>query len=329
VDVGDFMLTPVGVSGATIANVSGSDATYSVRVNTGSGNGTLRLDVRATANIADLAGNLLGNLPFPGNEFYTIRKMPASGAGMYDDSRPEWVYSPGWTTKTASNAVGGTIHSSSTEGSTAAFLFRGPAFFTLFYRMGPQRGTFEVWVDGVKHKTINAYRATAVWQTKYTSPAFTTAGDHEVVVKNISPTGTYIDVDAIEITLTPTPAGVGIYDDIDVQWIYSSGWTTKTGSTGPLDGTFHLTSTRGATATFVFQAPARFTLYYRTGPSRGTFAVWVDGVKIATINAYNATTVWQQTYISPEYTDGRAHTVVIRNNSPIGKYIDVDAIQIE
>ena len=45
VDVSDFVLTATGTAGGTIASISGSGTTYTVTVNTLSGDGTLRLDL--------------------------------------------------------------------------------------------------------------------------------------------------------------------------------------------------------------------------------------------------------------------------------------------
>ena len=59
VDAGDFSLTTVGVAGTSITNVSGSGATYTVTVDSGSGDGTIRLDVAANGTIVDPAGNAL------------------------------------------------------------------------------------------------------------------------------------------------------------------------------------------------------------------------------------------------------------------------------
>src|SRR6185369_2018366 len=79
VDVNDFALTTTGVSGASITGVSGSGAIYTVTVNTGSGNGTIRLDVVDDDSIVDIADNPLGgvgvgNGSFTGGESYTILK---------------------------------------------------------------------------------------------------------------------------------------------------------------------------------------------------------------------------------------------------------------
>jgi hypothetical protein len=70
VDVNDFALTVTGISGASVTGVSGSGAVYTVTVSTGTGDGTLRLDIPNTATITDLAGNALSGLPFTGGETY-------------------------------------------------------------------------------------------------------------------------------------------------------------------------------------------------------------------------------------------------------------------
>src|SRR5207244_562155 len=60
VDAGDFALTTGGTSGASIASLSGSGASYTVTVATGTGDGAIRLDLIDDDSIADAAGNVLG-----------------------------------------------------------------------------------------------------------------------------------------------------------------------------------------------------------------------------------------------------------------------------
>ena len=74
VDATDFTLMATGISGAAVSGVSGAGSVYTVTVNTGSGNGTIRLDVPASASITDLALNPLASLPYNGGETYTITK---------------------------------------------------------------------------------------------------------------------------------------------------------------------------------------------------------------------------------------------------------------
>ncbi|MBI5825074.1 MAG: DNRLRE domain-containing protein [Chloroflexi bacterium] len=74
VDTGDFTLTTSGVSGAAVSGVSGTGSSYTVTVSTGTGNGTIRLDVPASATITDLSSNPLSGLPFTSGETYDIEK---------------------------------------------------------------------------------------------------------------------------------------------------------------------------------------------------------------------------------------------------------------
>jgi len=76
----DFTLTKTGnVSGASVTGVSGSGTIYTVTVNTGLGNGTLRLDVADNNSIIDLDSNPLGGVAvgdgnFTSGETYSINK---------------------------------------------------------------------------------------------------------------------------------------------------------------------------------------------------------------------------------------------------------------
>ncbi|GAB4546835.1 MAG: hypothetical protein Fur002_22250 [Anaerolineales bacterium] len=73
VDIADFKLNNALATGASIANVTPVSSTvYTVTVNTNQ-NGELRLDVPATATIADLAANPL-TAPYSGGEAYTVNK---------------------------------------------------------------------------------------------------------------------------------------------------------------------------------------------------------------------------------------------------------------
>ena len=61
VDTGDFALTTTGsLSGASIAYINGSENTYTVTVNTGNGDGGLRLDVLDDDSILNASGVPLG-----------------------------------------------------------------------------------------------------------------------------------------------------------------------------------------------------------------------------------------------------------------------------
>jgi hypothetical protein len=82
VDASDFHLAVTGVTGTSITNVIGSGTTRTVTVSTGSGNGTIRLDVVDDNSIIDAAGNPLGGSglgdgDFTSGQTYTIQRNNA------------------------------------------------------------------------------------------------------------------------------------------------------------------------------------------------------------------------------------------------------------
>ena len=95
VDPADFNLSVTNLSGASITSVSGSAATYTVSVNTGTGSpgatGTLRLNLTDNNSIIDLAGNPLGGPAigdgnFTTGEVYTVVVPPAPTLGNYPNT---------------------------------------------------------------------------------------------------------------------------------------------------------------------------------------------------------------------------------------------------
>ena len=79
VDTSDFTLTASGITGPAVTGISGSLGSYLVTVNTGSGNGTLRLNVNDNDSIIDSSGNPLGgtgigNGNFTSGETYSVDK---------------------------------------------------------------------------------------------------------------------------------------------------------------------------------------------------------------------------------------------------------------
>ncbi|MBI2931486.1 MAG: hypothetical protein HYY16_07525, partial [Planctomycetes bacterium] len=75
VAAGNFTVTMGGsVAGATVSGVSGAGDTWTVTVDTGTGDGTIRLDATAAGAVVDTTGNPLTGLPFTTGESYTIDK---------------------------------------------------------------------------------------------------------------------------------------------------------------------------------------------------------------------------------------------------------------
>ena len=89
VDTSDFsLISGAGLTGASVTGVSGGPNVYTVSVNTGSGSGTLRLDIHDNDSITDAAGNPLGgsgatNGNFSTGEFYTIDKTAPTAGSLF------------------------------------------------------------------------------------------------------------------------------------------------------------------------------------------------------------------------------------------------------
>jgi hypothetical protein len=89
VDPSDFALATTSLTGASILSVNGDNKTYTVSINTGTGNGAIRLDVVDNDSIEDESGNPLGgvgagNGDFRAGETYTIEKIFNVSIGIGD-----------------------------------------------------------------------------------------------------------------------------------------------------------------------------------------------------------------------------------------------------
>ena len=119
------------------------------------------------------------------------------------------------------------------------------------------------------------------------------------------------------------PLAPGTYDDTNAEWVYTGNWTALT-TTGPYNDTLHFSTTINDSASLSFQGN-QFKLTYTGYFNRGNLDVYVDNLKVGTINQYRPTLTWQLTWISPIFTDG-THTLKFVHAS--GPYAGIDAIQI-
>jgi hypothetical protein len=147
------------------------------------------------------------------------------------------------------------------------------------------------------------------------------AGEHNVRLVQASSSGV-VDIDAIEIFATTEILPAGTHDDAHPAWHYSTYWYTYSGL-GPYADTMHFSINPKDEALVSFNG-SQFTLTYTAMPDRGTLDVYVDGVKVDTINE-NGAGAWQQEWMSDVYASG-IHTVRLVHAS--GPITDIDAITI-
>ena len=240
-------------------------------------------------------------------------------SGKYDDTHTDWAYSGNWAVYNGPGPYNNTDHYSSTIGDYATIAFLGNKF-SLTYTTNAARGKMDIYVDNVKLTTINQYSAVQVWQQTWTSSPLT-YGAH--VVKLVHVSGTYVDIDAIEVFEPAPPLESGKYDDAQSDWTYSGNWAVYNGS-GPYLNTLHYSQSLGDFATLLFKG-TQITLTYTTNSVRGNLQVYVDDVLQTTINQNSPTLVWQNTWTSGTFPLA-THTVKLVHTS--GTFADIDAIEI-
>jgi len=108
VAMSNFSLTTTGVTGTSITGISGSGAERIVTVSTGTGSGTIRLDMMNSTDITDVDGNPINNLPYTLGDIYSIRPV-ISKVFRSLDNYDGWVLE---SSETSNN--GGTMNQTAT-----------------------------------------------------------------------------------------------------------------------------------------------------------------------------------------------------------------------
>jgi hypothetical protein len=108
-DASDFALTTTGITGASLTNISGSAATYTVTVHTGSGLGSLRLDIVDDDSLEDafhnpLGGSGAGNGSFAAGDV-ALLVAPPSPALLLPRNGSSSAATPAFTWQAVSGAV--------------------------------------------------------------------------------------------------------------------------------------------------------------------------------------------------------------------------------
>ncbi len=125
VTAANFSLVTSGLTGASISNVSGSGTTWTVTASTGTGDGTLGLNMANAAGVSPI----VSNLPFTG-ETYTIDKT-APAAAISSAAADPTNANPIPVTVTFSEAVSGFVAGDVVVGNGAVSNFAGgPAVYT-------------------------------------------------------------------------------------------------------------------------------------------------------------------------------------------------------
>ena len=117
---------------------------------------------------------------------------PIATPGLVQDSSPSVIYSGSWAKQSYRYASNGTVRYTTQAGAKARMTFSGRAA-AIVAPLGPTRGSFQVYVDGVFRTTISLRRATGLSRSVVWSFSFA-PGTHTVELRAVG--NGRIDLDA-------------------------------------------------------------------------------------------------------------------------------------
>jgi len=252
---------------------------------------------------------------------YQVAGTTLVETGRVEDSNGRFSWSGSWVSAKSSAFSGGTYRYSLQAGSTATLKTTATSV-ALVGSYGPSYGKAEVWIDGVKAGTIDAYAPQYAHSKVLFSRAGLSSAMHTVVVKalgmkNVQSTGTVFVFDALDFTgiavdPRPTPPlETGRVEDSSSRVSYSvRGWMAQS-STAFSGGSYRYSLASGATATVKVTATS-VGVVGSYGPSYGKAEVWIDGVKAGTIDAYAPQYAHSKVLLSKTGLSASAHTVVVK-----------------
>jgi len=115
----------------------------------------------------------------------------------YNELHPRFVYTGTWGTSYLSSHWGGRTRASKVAGSNAIFTFHGTAA-AIVAPMGPTRGSFKVYADGVLRQTISTYSGGTSYRRVVYVIRWAWAGDHTIKIRVVGTAGhPRVDIDGI------------------------------------------------------------------------------------------------------------------------------------
>jgi len=230
---------------------------------------------------------------------------PPATPGTYDDKASPWAYTTTWANITVTSAYAGGYKTSSSTGAMATVYFSGVQA-KLFFTKNSSMGKLDVYVDDVKVAQINQYSLTQAFQKTWLSAVYPD-GVHKIQFVRAS---AKVNVDAIQVIAAPpppAPVGPGTYENTNLNWAFSGAWS-KTTLSGASGGSVQTSSGVSNSASLLVNSGSGFILRYFTRKGFGTLDVYVDNIKVTSLNQSSGTlvTAWKTYTLS--LTSG-THTI--------------------
>jgi hypothetical protein len=113
---------------------------------------------------------------------------------------------------------------------------------------------------------------------------------------------TFASLDSLEVIGDPEILNTGTHDEAGSAFSYEGAWQTMNTS-GPYQDTLHYTYEVGAYTQVAFHG-TQIQLSYLATSSSESVDVYIDGLKVATIDQHSTGWDWQVSWTSGQFADG-------------------------
>ncbi|HVL33682.1 MAG TPA: hypothetical protein VM600_08915, partial [Actinomycetota bacterium] len=233
----------------------------------------------------------------------TLTAVPArtsSFRGSMVEQETSAIAAARWRSVSASGAYGGSVVMERTAGATATFSFTGTSLYW-YTRTGPDQGSADVYIDGVRKRTFDNFAPTTTEKVRRVVTRLSNKRHRAVIrVRGQSSApggGTWVVLDAF------AQGGRMFTPAITYRWARPS-------ASGASGGRMIASDARGASVDFRFRGKG-VDWYTITGPDQGRAQVYVDGVLRQTVDNYAAARAYGVRRSVAGLTDGE-HTLRVR-----------------
>ncbi len=292
--IASFAMDTTGVTGASVTGVSGTGATRTVTVNTGSGSGTVEVELASVSGIVDAAGNVLAGT-FTTGEIYTVDKTAPSVTSITRaGGSPTSATSVDFTVTLSESVTGVTqgkfsLDTTGVTGASITGVTGSGAGYTVSVNTGSGDGTVSIdlsTVTGITDAAGNVlsgtFTAGETYDVDKTNPGIsigapstssTTSGPVDFVITYTGATGVTLASGDVSLNATGTATG-----SVSVS---GSGTTTRTVTVSGISGNGSFTiSIAAGTA-----SDGAGNLAGAAGPSASVTVTNVPGISIGAPSA--------------------------------------------
>jgi hypothetical protein len=170
----------------------------------------LTLKISTTASSTVTTSTTLGvgstTVPESSTTLATTTTTAALQSSRHQQSGTGLAYAGTWKTNSTKSASGGSFALTNSSGASVTIRFTGTQLAWIA-KTSPVYGKAKVTLDGRSLGTVDLYSAITKWQQKVWGSGTLASGAHTVKIdwtglKRAVATGTYIDIDAVDVTGT-------------------------------------------------------------------------------------------------------------------------------